>query len=504
MDINNQQETLERPFIAYDGDERYIFVSYAHADRELIFPEITKFHDEGYPVWYDQGLTAGQEWDEEIEEALLGASLLIVFISKNSMASTNVVDEIKLALEEKIDVVPIYLEKTKLAKGLKLRLSNKHAIFKYNMPEKEYLYDCFKAFNKAEIPQIEFDEVLEESDDVDEVKTGDDSDFNPKDVPHSYRGNEPYIYVSYAHQDWDSVFPDIKCFNEMGYNVCYDEGLSAGFEWGDIIADKIMNSSLVVVFVSKNSMASKQVQNEIRLAVSENIEVFQIHIEETELPSGLKLRLANMHSISKYLISQKYYRAECRKAFENALHNYGENDIIERMSEATMKIQENALAEAYRREISEGRIPDEFFQRRDYIFKMKPAYVKTARDTLTALNSCDFDVVDISDDGIAVESFSDMQLDYMARCIHDLWCEDKINEGWTYGSEKNTEKLTTPYLVSWEQMPREVQQYDLDQMRDVFDIVKFADLKIVNRGSDDSGKKEDSSLKRFNIFRKRR
>lgn len=489
MDINNHEETLERPFIAYEGDERYIFVSYAHADRELIFPEITKFHDEGYPVWYDQGLTAGQEWDEEIEEALLGASLLIVFISRNSMASTNVVDEIKLALEEKIDVVPIYLEKTKLAKGLKLRLSNKHAIFKYVLPEKEYLYDCFKAFDKAEIPQIEFDEALEDTGDG-ELKTA--------DVPHAYTGSEPYIYVSYAHEDMNSVISDINCFNEMGYNVFYDEGLSAGFEWGEIIADAIINSSLFVVFVSKNSMASRQIQDEINLAVRENIQVFPIYIEETELPSGLKLRLANTHAVSRYLISPEYYRSECMKAFENALHldlketkTYWDNEIIERMSEASIKIRENELADAYRQEIREGRIPDEFFERRDFILNMKPAYVKTAKDTLTALNSCNFDVVDINDGGIAVKSFTDGQLDYMARCIHDLWCEDKINEGWTYGSERNSEKLTTPYLVPWEQMPSEIQQYDLNQMRDVFNIVKFADLKIVNTGSD------GSALKRF-------
>ncbi len=144
--------TLKRPFDAYSGDEPYIFVSYAHKDSDLVFREIEKFHDAGYHVWYDQGLTAGQEWDEEIEDALMDSSLLVVFISENSMASNNVVDEIKLALEEKIDIVPIYLEEAKLAKGLKLRLSQKHEIFKYKSYEDDYLEQCFKAFDKAGIP----------------------------------------------------------------------------------------------------------------------------------------------------------------------------------------------------------------------------------------------------------------------------------------------------------------------------------------------------------------
>ena len=147
-------DSLRRPFDAYMGDEDYIFISYAHKDAELIFPEIKRFHDEGYPIWYDQGLTAGQEWDEEIEEFLLDCSLLVVFVSKNSMASSNVVDEIKLALAEDIDIVPIYLEDAKLARGLKLRLSQKHAIMKYSLHDDDYIDACFKAFESAKIPKI--------------------------------------------------------------------------------------------------------------------------------------------------------------------------------------------------------------------------------------------------------------------------------------------------------------------------------------------------------------
>ena len=145
--------TLKRPFKAYTGNKPYIFVSYAHKDAELVFPEIKRFHDEGYPIWYDQGLTAGQEWDEEIEEALMDSSLLVVFISENSMASNNVVDEIKLALEEDIDIVPIYFEDAKLARGLKLRLSQKHAIFKFQLHDEDYIKACFKAFDSANIPK---------------------------------------------------------------------------------------------------------------------------------------------------------------------------------------------------------------------------------------------------------------------------------------------------------------------------------------------------------------
>ena len=148
---NNQQEVIERPFPAYAGDKPYVFISYAHKDAKLVFEEIKKFHGEGYPVWYDQGLTPGQEWDDEIAIALMNASMLIVFISANSMASRNVQDEIKMALNRDIDIVPIYLEQTQLPPALELRLSNKHAIFKYAMTDKEYLSECLKAFRNSDI-----------------------------------------------------------------------------------------------------------------------------------------------------------------------------------------------------------------------------------------------------------------------------------------------------------------------------------------------------------------
>lgn len=79
---NNQSDFLERPFSAYSGDKPYIFVSYAHMDSKFVFPEIKRFHQEGYPIWYDQGLTPGQEWDDEVAEALLGSSLLVFSFQK--------------------------------------------------------------------------------------------------------------------------------------------------------------------------------------------------------------------------------------------------------------------------------------------------------------------------------------------------------------------------------------------------------------------------------------
>jgi hypothetical protein len=207
------EDYIERPFPAYEGDEPYIFVSYAHKDRKIVFPEIERFHNKGYPIWYDDGLVAGQEWDDEIAEAVLGSSLLVVFISKNSMASTNVQDEIKLALEEKIDITPIYLEDTKLPPGLRLRLSNKHAIFKHTLSDKDYIRDCMKAFKKAGIPELEGDvDVIEE-------KPLDKSSIM---VPNSHLIN----IRDYVHD----FFSDMELYDDMYNGHHYADYLMAGLD----------------------------------------------------------------------------------------------------------------------------------------------------------------------------------------------------------------------------------------------------------------------------------
>lgn len=155
MDKKNKPSAhLNSPFSAYDGDEPFIFASYAHLDADRVFPELERFHNKGYPIWYDQGITPGNEWAKEIEDSLLKSSLFVVFISKNAIESINVRNEINLAISEKKSVIAIYLEKTELKYGLKLRLNSIQGILKYSMSDKEYVSKCIIAFNNGEIEPL--------------------------------------------------------------------------------------------------------------------------------------------------------------------------------------------------------------------------------------------------------------------------------------------------------------------------------------------------------------
>lgn len=139
------------PFEAYKGKNPYIFISYAHADSEQVFPIIKEFHDLGYNVWYDEGIEPGIAWPEEIGRALERCSLFVVFISPRSVISDNVDNEIYVALTKKRPFIAIYLEPTKLTPGQELQFGKRQAINKYELSDQAFQRKYTYSFEATEV-----------------------------------------------------------------------------------------------------------------------------------------------------------------------------------------------------------------------------------------------------------------------------------------------------------------------------------------------------------------
>ena len=73
----------------YQGNENYIFVSYAHKDQDIVVPIIEALSENGFRVWYDLGIEAGTEWPAFIQERLKSSKVVLAFISPSSIASKN-------------------------------------------------------------------------------------------------------------------------------------------------------------------------------------------------------------------------------------------------------------------------------------------------------------------------------------------------------------------------------------------------------------------------------
>ena len=180
LPVQNAKEVQSRlvpgigrmPFPAYHGNEPYIFVSYAHRDSERVFAEIKKFNDAGYHVWYDEGIAPGNEWTDEIADALAGCAVFVVMLTPTSATRENVQNEINFALDERKPFLAIHLEETELKRGLKLQIGAKQAILKYKMTEEEYAYKFTSAFTRFGLTRAGFQPVMEETDlEEEEVET---------------------------------------------------------------------------------------------------------------------------------------------------------------------------------------------------------------------------------------------------------------------------------------------------------------------------------------------
>ncbi|MBR5504322.1 MAG: TIR domain-containing protein [Methanobrevibacter sp.] len=151
-DMGENKSDIEKASAAtFSPNEPYAYVIYAHNDEDMVYPDIKKFQDNGVNLWYDMQISPSQEWNIEIEEAIMNSSFAVVFISPNSVESRNVRNEIFLASSEDIPILPIYLEETELKYGLSLVLGSVQSIFKFQMYEEAYLHKCLKAFDSLGI-----------------------------------------------------------------------------------------------------------------------------------------------------------------------------------------------------------------------------------------------------------------------------------------------------------------------------------------------------------------
>ncbi len=109
---------------------------------------------------------------------------------------------------------------------------------------------------------------------------------------HSYNGAEPYLFVSYAHRDEAAVYAAIRLLHERRCRVWYDEGIEVGVNWPQTVAEHLRSSALVVVFLSKNTLASQNCLREINFSVSQRKPMLVVRLDDSELPPGVGMQLS--------------------------------------------------------------------------------------------------------------------------------------------------------------------------------------------------------------------
>lgn len=111
--------------------------------------------------------------------------------------------------------------------------------------------------------------------------------------------NKPYVFISYAHKDASIVIPCIEAMKQKNINVWYDEGIQAGSEWPEYIAEKVVSCTKFVLFISRAYLESQNCKRELNFAISKKKDLLSVFIEDVELSPGVEMQLGTYQSIFK-------------------------------------------------------------------------------------------------------------------------------------------------------------------------------------------------------------
>ena len=66
----------------------------------------------------------------------------------------------------------------------------------------------------------------------------------------------------------------------------------------------------------------------------------------------------------------------------------------------------------------------------------------------------------VNTEGISLPEELDALKEQMAENVHEIWAQTRIQQGWTYGPERNDTKKQHPCLVPYNLLPDEEKEYD--------------------------------------------
>lgn len=84
--------------------------------------------------------------------------------------------------------------------------------------------------------------------------------------------------------------------------------------------------------------------------------------------------------------------------------------------------------------------------------------------------------LDTSDIKLPVEL--EQLVEQMSKNVHEVWAETRINQGWTFGKQRNDELKTHPCLVPYEDLPESEKEYDRNTAIGTLKLIMKLGFKI--------------------------
>jgi len=67
----------------------------------------------------------------------------------------------------------------------------------------------------------------------------------------------------------------------------------------------------------------------------------------------------------------------------------------------------------------------------------------------------------------------------IARNVHEVWSKGRIDDGWTYGAERNDEAKNHPCLLPYDKLPESEKEYDRRTSQETLKMIIALGFRIV-------------------------
>jgi len=102
--------------------------------------------------------------------------------------------------------------------------------------------------------------------------------------PKSYKGKEPFVFVSYSHDNISKTDPLIEKMQSRKYRLWFDEeGIGPGAGWRREIAQRVRKSNWFIALLSKDYVKSPTCELEIFYAAEKEKNILLIYLDDVKL-----------------------------------------------------------------------------------------------------------------------------------------------------------------------------------------------------------------------------
>ncbi len=98
-----------------------VFLAYSHQDQDFAHRLAANLRDAGVPVWVDRWhIPPGADWDQAIDDAVYACGRFLIVLSPAAMDSLELRGELRIALDEGKQIVPVLYQHCRMPRRLRL------------------------------------------------------------------------------------------------------------------------------------------------------------------------------------------------------------------------------------------------------------------------------------------------------------------------------------------------------------------------------------------------